>query len=85
MSISARSDETEVGMARCAVPAAFSAEHSVPRATNGSLDETPVPRLNGEGTPRRSVPAFSSVWNIRARSTASAARRLEEGGGKSDG
>jgi hypothetical protein len=49
--------ETKVGMARCAVPAAFSGGtlRAWSKATNPSLGEAPIPRLHGAGTPQRGV------------------------------
>ena len=61
MSISAGGNETKVGMARCAVPAAFSG--GTLRAQRHELiaREALIPRLHGAGTPQRGVPTFNSV------------------------
>ena len=61
MSISARSDETKVGMARCAVPAAFSG--GILRVEGHESIARSVPRLHGAGTPQRGVPTFASVYH----------------------
>ena len=61
MSISARSDETKVGMARCAVPAAFSGGTLRAQGHELIAGQTPVPRLHGAGTPQRGIPTFTSV------------------------
>jgi hypothetical protein len=61
VTLSTRSSEAKVGMARCAVPAAFSGGTFVPGATNPSLREAPVPRLHGAGTPQRGVPTTAFV------------------------
>ena len=56
MSISAGGNETKVGMARCAVPAAFSGGTLRAQGHELIAGQTPVPRLHGAGTPQRGVP-----------------------------
>jgi hypothetical protein len=61
MNISAESDKTKVGMARCAVPAAFSG--GTLRAPDHKLIArwSTIPRLHGAGTPQRGIPTFTFV------------------------
>ena len=63
MTISAGGNETTVGMARCAVPAAFSG--GTPRAQRHELiaSEALVPRLHGAGTPQRDAPTSASMYH----------------------
>jgi len=59
MNISAGSNETKVGRARCAVPAAFSGG-TLRVADHKSIAWwSTIPRLHGAGTPQRGIPTFT--------------------------
>jgi hypothetical protein len=62
MTVSAANDETKVGMARCAVPAAFSG--GILRVEGHKSIARPVPRLHGAGTPQRGIPTSVSMCNV---------------------
>jgi len=62
MNISAGSNETQVGMTRCAVSAALSGgTFRAPGPRIGRSVMRPFPRLHGAGTPQRGAPTFTSV------------------------